>query len=155
GLEKACPETARHGIKERAVILCSERAHYACLSVASWLGIGQENVIHVPCSTENEIHVCLLESMAREILNDGGKIAAIVATMGTTDHFGLDDLKSIHELRDRLVEEFRLDYIPHIHGDAVIGWAWSVFNDYDFDKNPLGFRHRTVRALAGARRRIR
>jgi hypothetical protein len=37
----------------------------------------------------------------------------------------------------------------------VIGWAWSVFNDYDFDANPLGFRHRTVRAIAGASRRIR
>lgn len=155
GLEKACPGTARHGIRERAVIFCSERAHYACLSVASWLGIGQENVIQIPCSPDNEMRTCLLETMAREALKGGGKIAAIVATMGTTDHFGLDDLKSIHEIRDRLVDEFHLDYHPHIHGDAVIGWAWSVFNDYDFQTNPLGFRLRTVRALAGTERRIR
>ncbi len=154
GLEKACPGSARQGVRERAVIFCSERAHYACLSVANWLGIGQENVIQIPCSPENEMRTCLLETMARDVLKAGGKIAAIVATMGTTDHFGLDDLKSIHEIRDRLVDEFHLDYCPHIHGDAVIGWAWSVFNDYDFDKNPLGFRHRTVRALAGTRRRI-
>lgn len=33
----------------------------------------------------------------------------------------------------------------------MIGWAWSVFNDYDFEHNPLGFRPRTLRALAGAR----
>jgi len=155
GLEKACPETSWHGISERTVILCSERAHYAGLSVAGWLGIGQENVIQVPCSPENEIQVCLLESMARDELKKGTKIAAFIATMGTTDHFGLDDLKSICQLRDRLVDEFHLDYRPHVHADAVIGWAWSVFNDYDFDKNPLGFRHRTVRALAGTRRRIR
>lgn len=155
GLEKACPGTARAGIRERAVILCSERAHYACLSVGNWLGIGQDNVIQIPCSPDNEIRVCLLETVARDLLKEGSKIAAIVATMGTTDHFGLDDLKSIRELRDRLVDDFHLDYRPHIHGDSVIGWAWSVFNDYDFDKNPLGFRHRTVRALAGARRRIR
>lgn len=154
GLEKACPGTTQHGVKERAVIFCSERAHYACLSVASWLGIGQENVIQVPCTAENEMQSCLLESMARDLLKQGVKIAAIVATMGTTDHFGLDDLRSIHEIRDRLVDEFRLDYKPHIHGDAVIGWAWAVFNDYNFDTNPLGFRHRTVRALAGTRRRI-
>ena len=37
----------------------------------------------------------------------------------------------------------------------MIGWAWSVFNDYDLEGNPLGFRPRTVRALAGACRRIR
>ncbi len=154
GLEKACPGTAQHGARERAVILCSERAHYACLSVANWLGIGQENVIQVPCTPDNEIRTCLLETMARDVLKEGGKIAAIVATMGTTDHFGLDDLKSVHEVRERLVDEFHLDYRPHIHGDAVIGWAWSVFNDYDFNANPLGFRHRTVRSLAGTRRRI-
>lgn len=154
GLEKANPGTAQNGVTGRSVILCSERAHYACLTVASWLGIGQQNVIQVPCSADNEIRTCLLESMAREVLKSGGRIAAIVATMGTTDHFGLDDLQTIAEIRDRLVDEFHLDYRPHIHADAVIGWAWSVFNDYDFTQNPLGFRHRTVRALAGARRRI-
>lgn len=154
GLEKAFPGTARQGLRERAVILCSERAHYACLTVANWLGIGQDNLIQIPCSPENEMRTCLLETMARDVLKEGGRIAAIVATMGTTDHFGLDDLGAIHEIRDRLVDEFKLDYIPHIHADAVIGWAWSVFNDYDFPTNPLDFRLRTVRALAGARRRI-
>ena len=63
-------------------------------------------------------------------------------------------LDAIADLRDRLVKEYDLDYRPHIHADAVIGWAWSVFNDYDFEANPLGFRPRTVRALASARRRI-
>jgi glutamate/tyrosine decarboxylase-like PLP-dependent enzyme len=51
--------------------------------------------------------------------------------------------------------ECGLDYMPHVHADAVIGWAWSVFNSYDFELNPLGFRHRTVRALAGTTRRIK
>jgi len=154
GLEKACPGIGRHGQREAAVILCSERAHYACLAVANWLGIGQDNVVQVSCSQENELRPCLLESMARDLLKDGRKIAAIVATMGTTDHFGLDDLEAVYKLRNQLVDEFHLDYRPHIHADAVIGWAWSVFNDYDFAGNPLGFRHRTVRALAGTRRRI-
>jgi glutamate/tyrosine decarboxylase-like PLP-dependent enzyme len=92
--------------------------------------------------------------MCRDVIRQGGRIAAIVATMGTTDAFGLDDLQAIVEVRDRLVEEFSLDYVPHVHADAVIGWAWSVFNDYDFASNPLGFRKRTVRALAGVHRRI-
>jgi glutamate/tyrosine decarboxylase-like PLP-dependent enzyme len=53
-----------------------------------------------------------------------------------------------------MVDEFHLDYRPHIHADAVIGWAWSVFNDYDFDENRLKFPHRTLRALAGTSRRV-
>lgn len=154
GLEKACPDSFKKGLHETAYILCSERAHYAGLSVAAWLGIGTDQVIQIPTTPENELRPCLLESHARQILKEGGRIAAIIATMGTTDAFGIDDLQAIHELRNRLVDEFQLDYVPHIHADAVIGWAWSVFNDYDLNLNPLGFRHRTVRALAGTKRRI-
>ncbi len=91
--------------------------------------------------------------MARQ-LAAGKKIAAIVATMGSTDAFGIDDLRAIDELRRRLVDEFSLPYLPHLHADAVIGWAWSVFNDYDFQANPLQFRGRTVRALAAAQHDI-
>ncbi len=155
GLETACPGTRRHGIREAAYIVCSEQAHYACRTVAQWLGLGSESVIEIPAGPENEVRACLVESHLRDLLKQGKKIAGIVATMGTTDAFGLDDLEEIVEIRDRLVDEFALDYVPHIHADAVIGWAWSVFNDYNFEENPLGFPHRTVRALAGTIRRIR
>jgi L-2,4-diaminobutyrate decarboxylase len=154
GLEKACPGSMKSGIREPAVIVASECAHYACRTIAGWMGLGEDSVIQVPSSSENEMRTCLLESMCRDALTAGNKIAMIVATMGTTDAFGLDDLAEIREIRDRLVDEFSLDYVPHIHADAVIGWAWSVFNDYDFDENPLGFRPRTVRSLAGTQRRI-
>jgi L-2,4-diaminobutyrate decarboxylase len=154
GLEKASPRTARTGVREPVAILCSERAHYACRSVAAWLGIGEENVVQVPATAENEIRTCLAESMLKDLLKSGKKIAAIVATMGTTDAFGLDDLEALVAIRDAAVDEFQLEYKPHIHADAVIGWAWSVFNDYDFDSNPLDFPNRTLRALAGTHRRI-
>ena len=75
--------------------------------------------------------------------------------MGTTDAFGIDDLEAIYALRERLIADFHLDYRPHIHADAVIGWAWSVFNDYGWLANELGFRGRTVRALAAAWHGIR
>jgi L-2,4-diaminobutyrate decarboxylase len=144
----------KSGIREPAVIVASECAHYACRTIAGWMGLGEDSVIEVPSSSENEVRTCLLESMCRDVLKSGKNIAMIVATMGTTDAFGLDDLAEIRDIRDRLVDEFSLDYVPHIHADAVIGWAWSVFNDYDFDENPQGFRPRTVRSLAGTQRRI-
>ncbi len=154
GLEKSCPGSSRGGLKESAAILCSEQAHYACRSVASWLGIGEENVVQVPTTPENEIRTCLFETHLKSLLKEGRKIAAVVATMGTTDAFGLDDLEAMREIVDEAVDEFSLDYRPHLHADAVIGWAWSVFNDYDFDTNPLDFPNRTLRALAGTHRRI-
>ena len=155
GLEKAVPGVRRHGLRAPAVIVCSTRAHYACLTVANWLGLGEENVVMVPATDDNEMQVDLLAPCLKQMVSEGRRIACIVATMGTTDAFGLDDLAAMVKSRDDLVREHGLDYVPHIHADAVIGWAWSVFNDYDWDLNPLGFRHRTVRALAGATRRIR
>jgi L-2,4-diaminobutyrate decarboxylase len=155
GLEKALPGTLDFGVSAPAVILCSQQSHYACASVAGWLGLGQENVIRAPALRDNSVDVTALESAAREHLQAGRSIAAIIATLGTTDAFGIDDLAAIHALRERLVEDFQLSYRPHIHADAVIGWAWSVFNDYSFAENSLGFRGRTVRALAAAVSRTR
>ena len=155
GLEKACPGTTQNGISEDAVVFVSDAGHYCATNIVGWLGIGTNNLVTIPTTSENEIDLDQLEQETREVLASGKKIAAIIATLGTTDAFGLDDLESIVTLRDTLVNEFRLDYRPHIHADAVIGWAWSVFNDYNFEENPLGFRPRTLRALAGAGRRIR
>jgi len=155
GLEKALPGTLHGGMREHAVILASQQSHYSCLNTAAWLGIGQDNVISVPSRLDNAIDLAALEEAARQALASGKKIAGIVATMGSTDAFGIDDLAAIVALRDRLVAEFELPYSPQVHADAVIGWAWSVFNDYDFQQNPLGFRGRTVRALAAAERHIR
>jgi L-2,4-diaminobutyrate decarboxylase len=155
GLEKALPGAFDKGLGGQAVVLCSAAGHYACSSVAGWLGIGQDNVIRVSALADNSIDTEALEAAAREQLRAGKAIAAIVATMGTTDAFGIDDLASLHVMRESLVQEFQLPYRPHLHADAVIGWAWSVFNDYDFAANPLGFRGRTVRALASAASRIR
>ena len=154
GLEKACPGTMQNGTPEEAVVLVSDAGHYCATNIVGWLGMGTNNLVTIPTTYDNEIDLAQLEQAAREALTSGKKIAAIIATLGTTDAFGLDDLESIVALRDTLVDEFQLDYRPHVHADAVIGWAWSVFNDYDLEGNPLEFRPRTVRALAGACRRI-
>lgn len=156
GIEKAVPGAMQNGIRgDMPVVLCSDQAHYANKTAASWLGLGANSVVKIPTAPNNEIRTCLLESELRRLLKEGRRIACIVATMGTTDAFGLDHLEKIRELRDDLVHEFSLDYVPHLHADAVIGWAWSVFRDYDFTQNPLQFPDRTLRALAGANRRIR
>jgi glutamate/tyrosine decarboxylase-like PLP-dependent enzyme len=155
GLEKACPGAMTKGVREPVVVIASDAAHYARYNVTGWLGLGTKSLVTVPTDHRDEMDLAALERLAREALTAGRRIAAFIATLGTTDAFGLDPLEGIVALRDRLLEEFRLPYRPHVHADAVIGWAWSVFNDYDIEANALGFRRRTVRALAGACRRIR
>jgi glutamate/tyrosine decarboxylase-like PLP-dependent enzyme len=154
GIEKAIPGAMQTGLSQQPVILASQASHYCVLTVAGWLGMGERNVVRVHTQVDNSVDLEALEQAARQTIQSGRRIAAMIATMGSTDAFGLDDLQAIVALRDRLVEEYQLDYCPHVHADAVIGWAWSVFNDYDFLTNPLGFRGRTVRALAAAHHRI-
>ena len=74
--------------------------------------------------------------------------------MGTTDAFGLDDIAAIVALRDELIAEFELPYRIHVHADAVAGWPWSVFNDYDFTANPLAFSTKLNSALQKIRTNI-
>jgi glutamate/tyrosine decarboxylase-like PLP-dependent enzyme len=155
GLEKACPGTMENGLGEGVVVFASDAAHYCRYSVAGWMGLGTRSVVTIPTDQRNEIDLEALEEAAAAALKAGKRIAAFIATLGTTDAFGLDDLEAIVALRDRLVHDHQLGYVPHVHADAVIGWAWSVFNDYDVEANPLGFRRRTLRAVAGACRRIR
>ena len=154
GIEKAFPDAMGNGIRADGVILASAQSHYCRLNVAGWLGLGEKNVVEVPTHLQNDIRIDRLDAAARAAIDQGRRIVALVATMGTTDAFGVDDLDAVVDLRDRLVDDYDLDYTPHVHADAVIGWAWSVFNGYDFERNPLGFRPRTVRALAAACRRI-
>ena len=155
GLEKAVPAANSNGIKEDVTLIGSSASHYCRYNVASWLGIGANNLITVSADARNSMNLDELREKLHSALRSGAKVAGIVATMGTTDAFGVDDLAAIVKIRDEMVEEFKLPYRIHVHADAVIGWAWSVFNDYDFENNPLGFRPRTLRMLATARRDIR
>lgn len=157
GLEKALPGIMKTGLcdsQEKAVVIASDHAHYARLTVTGWLGMGYDNAIAVESTLTDEVKTDQLDKKARETIEQGKKIACIIATMGTTDSLGMDDLEQIVNIRDRLVEDYHLDYVPHVHADAVIGWAWASLNDYPFDQNPLGFRQRTVHALRGVVRRI-
>ena len=101
GIEKAFPDAMDNGVPGGGMILASAQSHYCRLNVAGWLGLGEKSVVAVPTHLENDIRVDRLEAVAREALDQGRRIVALVATMGTTDAFGVDDLDAIADLRDR------------------------------------------------------
>ncbi len=137
----------KEGIREDIKIVASELSHYSRLNVAGWLGVGTDNLIAIPTTSDNQMSLIALEEYLRRAFESGEKVAAILATLGTTDAFGLDDLAGIVTLRNNLAKEFNLKHPPHIHADAVIGWAWLVFKDYDFANNPLCFEAQTLQAI--------
>lgn len=135
------------GVREDLKIVASSASHYARLNVSAWLGLGMKNLVTIPANRDNEMDLGALEDYLHQAFAGGEKVAVIIATLGTTDAFGLDDLAAMVRLRDELVAEYRVPQPPHIHADAVIGWIWAVFRDYDFADNPLGFHARTLRSL--------
>lgn len=145
------------GIRDAAqlCVVASDVSHNAKMNIAAWLGIGSRHVHEVSTDRDNSMNIAALETTLRERIEHGDKIACIIATMGSTDAFGIDNLGAITRLRDRLVTEYRLTYRPHVHADAVIGWAWSVFKTYDFNGNPLGFSKRTARSLKTTQQKLR
>ncbi|CAN5477187.1 hypothetical protein BH11PSE11_BH11PSE11_21380 [soil metagenome] len=154
GLENAQPGAFHDGVKQQMRVLSSDVAHYASLSSAAWSGLGAGAAISVTSDEDNSINLAALEKSLREVIGRKEKIAAIIVTMGTTDSFGIDDLAAAHALRAKLVQELKLDYIPHIHADAVIGWSYCVFNDYDFNANPLEIPESTRKSLQRIRNRM-
>ncbi len=142
------------GIREDVKIVASESSHYSRLNVAGWLDIGTKNLVTIRTTSNNEISIEALEDYLRYAFRNGEKVATIIATIGTTDAFGIDDIAAVVKLRDQIAEEYKLDYLPHVHADAVIGWIWTVFRDYDFEGNPLGFHARTLRSLRDSLQRI-
>ena len=160
-LEKAMPGTNRTGIVGgKAVIIAGERSHFCSSNAAEWLGIGTDNLWNIKSNDRHEMDTSILRDTLQKVLDQGKAVAGIVATMGTTDHFAIDDLETIVGIRNEIVEEYGLHYRPHIHADAVIGWAWSVFNDYfgpDHDDDPLGFQddeEETYRTIVMTSRKI-
>lgn len=155
GLCKAFPEHTREGLRGNAVVIESRPAHYCHKTAAIWLGIGQDNSIQVASHTDQTTDITDLERKCREALRNGKKIACINALGGTTSNLGIDNIKSIYNIREKLVKEFKLSYKPHIHADAVLGWVYLTFLNYDFSKNPMGLSKKAQIRIRKVIQRIR
>ncbi|MHA1297963.1 MAG: pyridoxal phosphate-dependent decarboxylase family protein [Candidatus Helarchaeota archaeon] len=155
GLEKCSPDTIKKGINEKIRVFASDCAHYTKINCTQWLGIGTDNLVILPTSQHNDMLLEVLDEKLREAIEEDYKIACIIATEGSTDAFGIDNLKGIVSIRDKIVKDYNLTYSPHIHADAVIGWIWSVFSDYDFEANPLGFQEHTLASLVATSKLIK
>jgi glutamate/tyrosine decarboxylase-like PLP-dependent enzyme len=153
-LEKASPGRYLTGRREDVKIICSDSAHFSIRGAAGSLGVGTRNVVRVKTNENDEMSLSELEQRGNEILARGEKIACVVATLGTTDTFGLDNLLGIARVRDKWVSRFGLEYPISIHADAAVGWAWNFFRDYDFAANPLQFPKRTLEAIRKIVKRV-
>lgn len=139
GLSKAAPDTRTLGIYNHKIkFFITEDAHFSHLRSADWLGVGSNNVeIISPDLYTRKSLIEDAEIKIRKAVNGGFIVPTIIINGGTTYDHAIDAIKDFVDLRDRLVDEYNLNYKPHIHVDSVIGWAWLAFNNYNFNENLL------------------
>ena len=139
GISKAQPDHFFNGDQKDLVIVGSKPAHFSHQTAATWLGVGRNNYLTARSNIDQTTNLEDLERICREQIENGKKVACIVGVGGTTSNMGIDDYQKLAVIRDKLVQDYKLDYIPHLHCDSVIGWAYLHFKKYDFEQNPLGF----------------
>ncbi|PFD79779.1 aspartate aminotransferase family protein, partial [Bacillus thuringiensis] len=94
----------------------------------------------------NSMDIDDLEAKMIQVINNGGIPLYILATMGSTDTFTIDDIKKIKESAEAIQKKYKLKPI-YIHADSAMGGFYSFFNNYNFEENPLSFEPNLKNAL--------
>ena len=136
-IHKALPGAGKTGVSQNIFMMITSGAHFSHKTAADWLGIGTDHLIIIESDTECRSIIEDAEKKARKIIENGGIIAGFLLNGGTLYDAAIDDISGFTSLRKRLIQKYKLNYIPHIHIDSVIGWVWLMFNGYNFNKNPL------------------
>lgn len=155
GIKKAIPDAIKNGINNNdIVVFSSEKGHPCHLEICDWLGLGKNACERIRTLNNGTIDIDFLEERLRYSIEQEKKIGCIILNGGTTNELIVDPIKKVVDLRDRLVEEYNLNYIPHIHVDSVIGWAWLFFKKYDFNKNNLNMTKNEIKKIKSLKNKV-
>jgi len=150
GIRKAMPQALHLGLEhgQDYRIINSQGGHYSNTTNLSLLGVNlARKTIRVRVTAAHDIDLKDLEDQLTACFRLGCLVPCIMLTMGTTDTFGVDRVKPVHDLCRRLTARFGVTQVPHIHVDAAVGWPLIFFLDYDFAANPLAINPATVESL--------
>lgn len=148
GLNRCLPKARYEGLaNHRIKVFSTEQGHPCHYENCEWLGIGSDNCVRIPVLDNGQMDLHILEVELEKAVQNNEKIACIIANGGSTLYTTVDEIKQIVDLRDNLVEKYHLSYVPHIHVDSVIGWAWLMFESYDFEKNQFGFSDESIEQI--------
>ncbi len=147
GLKKCFKESSKIGVKKEVIVISTKACHPSHIQDAEWLGIGAKNVVRLNTHQDSTLDLKELEEVMLSAIKNDKKIAAIVIAGGTTNNMSVDPINKVVELRDKLTKEHLLDYVPHIHVDAVVGFPWIFFKDYDFKENSLRLSKNVIKKI--------
>lgn len=153
-IAKFAPEALQKGVPDNLYAFCSDAAHYSLFKSVEATGIGSDKLIRVRTKADSSMDVSDLQHKMEEVIARGGIPIYIVATTGTTDAMGIDDLEQIQAIAGNVAAQFGLQR-AHIHADSALGGFFAFFQDYDFTANPLNFKDEVLQALKTIHSRMR
>ncbi len=147
GLTRVLPDSRLKGVRTDAKVICSQQAHFVQQNATDWMGLGMDNVVHVRTDVAtNQMDLVHLEEILKDFTARKIPVATVVCTMGTTDASAFDPIGKVREILDRYPNPSGFGKAI-LYADAVVGWSWVYFKDYDFANNPLEFSERILPIL--------
>ncbi|GIN87609.1 hypothetical protein J6TS2_39950 [Heyndrickxia sporothermodurans] len=137
-IARYAPYSNQNGVPQNLYCFCSELSHYSLYKSVEATGIGVENMIRVKVNDDHSMNLEDLKEKMEHVIAQGGVPLYVLATMGTTDTFGIDDIEGIKRIADELERAYGINPI-YIHADSAMGGMYTFFNHYDFESNPLRF----------------
>ena len=120
--EAAAPEIRRSGLSPKLTMYISEHAHSSVDKGALAVGVGLDNVRHIPSGADFRMRADALESAIAEDLAAGRKPFCIVATVGTTSSASVDPVAEIAAIARR--------HGLWLHVDAAYAGSAAVLDEY-------------------------
>ncbi|WP_145651130.1 pyridoxal phosphate-dependent decarboxylase family protein [Bacillus paralicheniformis] len=137
-IAKMAPSSLKEGVPGNFYAFCSEAAHYSLYKSMEAAGLGSDHLIKVKTNLDHSMDTEDLRAKLRQVCEAGGIPVYIVATTGTTDAIGIDDVSAVRRAAEETAKSFGLP-VPHIHADSALGGFFAFFNEYDLNENALSF----------------
>jgi glutamate/tyrosine decarboxylase-like PLP-dependent enzyme len=153
-IAKHDPEAPSHGVPRNLYAFCSEAAHYSLFKSMEATGIGSDHLIKVKTLSDSSMDTEDLARKMQQVIANGGIPVYIVATTGTTDAIGIDDVSLVRQVAQSVTEQAGLA-CPHIHADSALGGFFAFFNDYNLTENELDFSAGVLEMIAKLQTKMR
>jgi glutamate/tyrosine decarboxylase-like PLP-dependent enzyme len=157
GIRKSLTEARQYGMgyTQDYRLINSLGGHYSNVTNLSLLGVNiRDKTIRIKLGPSNDMDMRDLEFQMEACLRLKCAVPTIMLTMGTTDTFGVDEVRPVYRIRNRLCRQYGLKVMPHIHVDSAVGWSMLFFRDYDCARNELGINDATLEGLCRHRERF-
>jgi len=145
-IAKVAPDAPRKGVPRNLYAFCSESAHYSLFKSMEATGLGSDNLIKIRTHSDSSMDTEDLRQKMEKVIAEGGIPVYVVATTGTTDAMGIDNVQLVLQTAAEVAGKHGIQR-PHIHADSALGGFFAFFREYDFLANPLGFKPQVLEAL--------